>query len=194
MVTVQAPGRRSGSRDLRRTFALGTGIVLLLCAAFAFRLALGDLWWGVRHHWRASCFGVMVELPVGWRKVDRPDRQQRVDLRNALAEVLSRRASDEISLWQSPIAFDPVEEAQRWERLGTRLMVPGDRLEPTPKDPFLLDHARCSDVKRSADDRISFACFDRAGRWVAVFDGRQQGTKDFVTIIQTVLPTSARRP
>ncbi len=191
---VQAPGGRPGFGGFGRTLASGTGLVLLLCAAFAFRVAIGDLWWGMTHHWRISCFGAMVELPAGWRKVDRPDQKQRVDLRNAIAEVLSRRAPDEISLWQSPTAFDPVEEAQRWERLETRLMVPGDRLEPTRRDAFLLAHARCSDVKRSADSRISFACFDRAGRWVAVFAGREQGTKDFVTILQSVLPMSTGIP
>ena len=194
MVTVQAPGRGQGLGGLRRRFALGFGFVVLLCLAGAFRIALIDLWWGVTHDWRASCFGVTVELPVGWRQVDRQDGKQRVDLRNAVAEVLSLRPPDEISLWESPIAFDPVEEAQRWERLGTRLMIPGDRLEPTPKDAFLLDHARCSDVKRSADGRINFACFDRAGRWVAVFVGRERRAKDLSRIIESAPPTTARKP
>ena len=109
MVTVQAPGRRARFAGLRKAFALGTGLVLVLCVALAFHLALADLWWGVTHHWRASCFGSIVELPVGWRQVERPDRQQRVDLRNAVAEVPWLRPPDQISLWESRVAFDPVE-------------------------------------------------------------------------------------
>ncbi len=128
-----------------------------------------------------------VVAALGWRG-ERYLGLQAIPLDTVAGTVDSRRDFDR--------KFRPTSNRvrQRWERLETRLMVPGDRLEPTRRDAFLLAHARCSDVKRSADSRISFACFDRAGRWVAVFAGREQGTKDFVTILQGVLPMSTGTP
>ncbi len=185
-------GRTLG--HLRKQFAAAIALVLLAAAAFGFRLALADLWWGTSHHWRATSFGETIDLPTGWRQMDRPDRKQRLDLRNAVASSLHLQIPDEISIWESPSAFDSVEEAQRWERLGTRLMVPGERLEPTPHDAFLVEHARCSDVKRLADGRINFACFDKEGTWAGVFLGREQEAKDLSRVLASVLRSSARRP
>ena len=82
--------------------------------------------------------------------------------------------------------------AQRWERLETRSMIPGDRLEPTPTDAFLREHYRCSDIKRSRDGRITLACFDREGRWVLTLRGRDSGVQDLSTIMESALPVGPR--
>ncbi len=95
------------------------------------------------------------------------------------------RSVDEISLREAKGSVDPVDLAQRWDRTETRLMIPGDRLEPTPASPYLREHYRCSDAKRTEDGTISFGCFEREGRWAAWYRGRRSGVRDLVAILES---------
>ena len=181
-------------RRRNQRFLLSAGIVVLLGLADLLSRPVLDVVWGVTHHFRASNGAVSVELPWGWRQDELKGSQHRLVLRNSLREVLRFRAPDEITLRDFETHFDAVEMAQQWERLETRRMVPGERLEPTPKDSFLRANYRCADIKRSADLRITLTCFDLAGRWVVSLQGRSRSIRDLSAIMQSAQPTAEATP
>ena len=106
--------------------------------------------------------------------------------RDTAGELLAVPFADRISIREAQAPFDPVEMAQRWERVQTHSMTPGDRLEPTPKDAFLQRRYLCADIMRERNGRIRIHCFDKAGRWQASLWGREQGISDLSAILQSV--------
>ena len=137
----------------RRLFACG-GVLLLLGVLTLFYRPLSDMAWDVKHHFTATDGSASVELPWGWRQDETKGSEHRIVLSNSLREVFRFRAPDEITLRDLKTRFDAVEMAQEWERFEIRRMIPGDRLEPTPKNGFLRTNYRCADIKRSADRQI----------------------------------------
>ena len=168
------------------------GALVALLGIGLFFKTVPDLWWGVTHHWTARAFDESFKLPLGWREMRTPAGQRTLELQNAVQTLHLFGLPEEISIRQPDGGFDAVEMAQRWERLETRFMIPGDRLEPTPKDTFLREHYRCSDIKRSLDGRVSLACFDRDGRWVITLRGRDSGIHDLSVIMQSATPVELR--
>ena len=158
---------------------------------FWVRGAASDLLWGVTHHWTATAGRASFPVPIGWREVMSPAGQHTIELRNTVRELLEPRRPDRILIQEAPSPFDPVEMAQRWEQLETERMIPGERLEPTPKDPFLRSHYRCGNVKRSANGRVTLTCFDQRGRWIVSLRGREQGIADLSKIMQGVSESAA---
>ena len=171
----------------RRLPRLLIGLALaVICLAGLFRRAIPDVWWGVTHRGTVAYGEERFRVPLGWRPEETAGEEHTIALRNKLREVLWSRGADQIVIREAQSAFDPVEMAQRWERLETRFMIPGDRLEPTPKDAFLREHYRCSDIKRSREGRVSLACFDKEGRWVVSLRGDEQGIADMSAIMRSV--------
>ena len=168
------------------------GALIAIAAIGLFLEVAPDLWWGVTHQWTASVFDESFTLPMGWRAVASPAGEHTLELRCEMRALRLFGPPQEISIRQLTGGFDAVEMAQRWERLETRSMIPGDRLEPTPRDTFLREHYRCSDIKRSRDGRITLACFDRDGRWVITLRGRDSGIHDLSAIMQSASPAVPR--
>ncbi len=169
-----------------------TTVVLLLMLGVG---AVEGLQWGWARHGTVSFAGSKLRVPIGWRRAEPRDGGDD-------GELLLRRgrwiwrwggAVDEISLRAARGGFDPVDLAQRWDEAETRSMIPGDRLEPTPAEPYLREHYRCSDAKRAEDGTISFGCFEREGRWAVWYRGGRGGVRDLVTILKSATAAGAAR-
>ena len=170
------------------------GVTLLI----ALVLSLGpmaDLRWNRAQPGTVSLGGSTLRVPFGWRRAEPGDGGDEAAL------LLQRgrwnwswgRSVDEISLRAARGGFDPVDLAQRWDEAETRSMIPGDRLEPTPAEPYLRVHYRCSDAKRAEDGTISFGCFEREGRWAVWYRGRRGGVRDLVTMLMSATDAGAGR-
>ena len=163
------------------------GVVIFgLFLVEAFSQPISDLWWDATHRCTASYEQYLFRIPLGWRQREVPAGLHRVELRNASREVLRFRQPDRIDIREAQVPFNAGEAVLGWERFQTQTLVPGERLEPTPKNPFLLKHYRCSNVERSPDQRIILTCFDREGQWIVSYRGRQVGIQDLSAIMQSV--------
>jgi hypothetical protein len=192
MMATTDRGDRANPRSDRGNVARGLVSVLAVTVFGVLLRPVGsDLWWGFTHHWTAAANGERVRLPFGWRQQETPAGTHTIDLRNALRGALVFRSPDRISVRELQTRFDPEEMVVRWQRLQTRFLIPGDRLEPTPNNWFLRDHYRCPEVKRSADGRVHLTCFDRGGRWVVSVEGGAHGIADLSQIAQE-LPQRSR--
>ena len=169
----------------------GTLIMLSFLTAF-FHRAVGDLGWGVTHGWRVVYRDLSFMAPFGWRQTSLPAEQNALTLRNTLRGVPTSRRADRIFVREAQRRFDAEEMAVRWQRLETQRMTPGDRLEPTPTDPFLQEHYRCSDVLRSRDGQVNVTCFDRDGRWIVSLRGEPRDIEDLSMIMRHLGLNGAR--
>ena len=171
-------------------FTVGAAMAALPVAAVLWSVA-SDLWWGWGHHWTVAWEGERFHLPVGWRENGTPAGQHTLELRDAAREVLRLRSPDRITIFESQAAFDAEEMVVRWQRLQTRLMMPGETLEPAPRNGFLRQQYACADIKRSFDGEIVVTCFDKGGRWAISLRGRQEGVRDMAEIMESVTPDAA---
>ena len=168
------------------------GLLAIGCFSALFYGAVADLCWGVTHGWHVSYDDLSFRAPFGWRQEGGPGKQHALALRNVVRGVPIRRRPDRIVIHEAQNRFDAEEMAVRWQRLETQRMTPGDRLEPTPTDPFLQDHYRCSDVLRSRYGQVNVTCFDRNGRWIVSLRGEQRGIADVSTIMQRIGTSGTR--
>ena len=166
-------------------WGLLAGVTLLLVLVLSLG-PLADLRWHLEHRGALAVGGTHLLVPFGWRSVETGSGEDaELLLRRGRWGWLGGRSIDEISLRGAKGGFDPVELAQRWDRTETRLMIPGDRLEPAPASPFLRAHYRCSDAKRTDEGTISFGCFEREGRWAVWYRGRRDGIHDLVALLES---------
>jgi hypothetical protein len=176
------------NREIRTApFRLVTGGVLVALVLLGLFFQVGpDLLWGVTHHWTATWGGEGFRVPFGWRQQETSAGQHTIELRDSMHWGLSLSRPDRIRLRASDRTFDAGDMVIRWQRIQTRLMTPGDTLEPTPTDEFLTRHYRCSEILRSRGGEISVNCFDREGRWAVSARGNRGIVHDLSAVLKNL--------
>ena len=175
------------------TLGAGCGLLALFLIGLLVQ-ATPDLLWGVTHHWTAEYEGRRFRVPFGWRQQETPTDEHAIELRKTLHWGLGGSRPEMIDLRVSDRPFHATEVAAKWEQIQTHRMTPGETLEPTPTDEFLLSHYRCSDVLRARSGEISLRCFDRRGRWLVSALGHDAVIHDLAAVLRELPPSTQEDP